>query len=269
MLFDSLRYLSGFIIHIDKIILGLFFIGILLLYTEKFFFLGRKIFSLITLIFIGLCVVPTSQWVATYLENRFPQIQKVPQDVVGMIFLGGGFDSETSGERGITCYNIAAGRVIATLELVKQHPHLKVAFTGGGARTNNARSEAEMMKNLFESVGINPHSFIFENLSKNTIENAKFLHGMVKPKTGEKWLLVTSALHMPRAVGLFRKEGWDIVPYPVDYHTLGGYPSKPNFGLSGGFQAWAYVSKEIIAMATNYLLGYSDEFIASPRENTH
>src|SRR5262245_9501340 len=39
------------------------------------------------------------------------------------------------------------------------------------------------------------------------------------PKPGERWLLVTSAMHMPRAVGVFRKAGFDVDAYPVDYRT--------------------------------------------------
>ncbi|KAK0329552.1 hypothetical protein LTR94_036327, partial [Friedmanniomyces endolithicus] len=54
-------------------------------------------------------------------------------------------------------------------------------------------------------------------LSRNTRENAEFSRDIVKPKPGERWLLVTSAYHMPRSMGLFRKAGFPVEAYPVDW----------------------------------------------------
>jgi uncharacterized SAM-binding protein YcdF (DUF218 family) len=62
---------------------------------------------------------------------------------------------------------------------------------------------------------------ILEDKSRNTWENAVFTHDLVKPKKGEAWLLVTSAWHMPRSAGIFRRIGFDVVPYPVACRTFG------------------------------------------------
>ena len=58
-----------------------------------------------------------------------------------------------------------------------------------------------------------------ERLSRNTQENAEFSKALVNPKAGERWLLITSAYHMPRSVGLFRKAGFAVEPYPVDWRV--------------------------------------------------
>jgi uncharacterized SAM-binding protein YcdF (DUF218 family) len=60
-----------------------------------------------------------------------------------------------------------------------------------------------------------------ERRSRNTLENAEFTKALLAPKAGERWLLVTSAFHMPRSVGLFRKAGFAIEPYPVDWRVGG------------------------------------------------
>jgi uncharacterized SAM-binding protein YcdF (DUF218 family) len=60
-----------------------------------------------------------------------------------------------------------------------------------------------------------------ENKSRNTAENAEFSKELARPRPGETWLLVTSAYHMPRSVGLFRKVGFPVVPWPSDYRTSG------------------------------------------------
>ncbi len=61
----------------------------------------------------------------------------------------------------------------------------------------------------------------FEDKSRNTWENAIFTRDLVNPKPGDTWLLVTSAWHMPRAMGIFRKAGFKVTAYPVDYLTYG------------------------------------------------
>ena len=58
---------------------------------------------------------------------------------------------------------------------------------------------------------------MLEDQSRNTRENAIFTRRLVDPKPGERWLLVTSAWHMPRAIGVFRKAGFEIEAFPVDY----------------------------------------------------
>ena len=62
---------------------------------------------------------------------------------------------------------------------------------------------------------------MFESQSRNTYENAAYSFSLIKPQKKEKWVLITSAYHMPRAVGVFRKSGWEVIPYPVDYQTVG------------------------------------------------
>ena len=87
--------------------------------------------------------------------------------------------------------------------------------------SSNAR-EADYAAALFESLGISSERLVMERRSRNTRENAEFAMAMADPKPGERWLLVTSAFHMPRSVGLFRKAGFAVQPFPVDWRVGGG-----------------------------------------------
>jgi uncharacterized SAM-binding protein YcdF (DUF218 family) len=93
-------------------------------------------------------------------------------------------------------------------------------FSGGSSSLmSNEQREADYAAALFESLGIDKTRLIVDRDSRNTYENAVFSKKLAAPKPGERWLLVTSAFHMPRAVGLFRKVGFPVEPYPVDWRV--------------------------------------------------
>ena len=69
-----------------------------------------------------------------------------------------------------------------------------------------------------------------EGKSRNTAENATFSKALANPKPGERWLLVTSAHHMPRSVGCFRRAGFAVEAYPVDWRTRGAADLATPFG---------------------------------------
>ena len=81
-------------------------------------------------------------------------------------------------------------------------------------------SEAEIVKQLLDHLMIDRSQILFEDKSRNTYENARNSLELIVPPPGSRWLLITSAAHMPRAIGSFRAAGWrNIFSYPVDYQT--------------------------------------------------
>jgi uncharacterized SAM-binding protein YcdF (DUF218 family) len=259
---DQLFYrFSGLVISIDTLLVALFFIGLFLIFTNRFYRLGRCLFGAIAVLLIVIAISPLPYWSAVYLENYFPRLQVVPSNVKGAILLGGNFDRPLSAKRGFTCHNIAAGRLIEGMELIQAYPHLKIIFTGGGAIIPGISSEAQMTYEIFKKVGIDTDRVIWEGASRNTLENATFTYKLLKPPIGEKWLLVTSAIHMPRAVGVFQKAGWDVIPYPVDYHTDGTIKLDLHFSLIHGLKAWMFSLNEWRGMIHNLLFGYTDHFL--------
>ena len=175
------------------------------------------------------------------LEEKYP-IPTLPNDVVGVVMLGGTFDLGLVHDRGLICYNSAGGRLVEFVRFIKKHPHLRVVFTGGGRLQPGTPSEAEMTKTIFDELGLSGRSIVYEGKSRNTTENALFSHELVKPDPTQKWVLMTSAFHLPRAVALFETAGWNVIPYPVDYH-LSPQGFNP-LNLMKSLQTWYYSMAE-------------------------
>ncbi len=66
-------------------------------------------------------------------------------------------------------------------------------------------------------MGVQEQRIVLEKASRNTYEHTKKLAAMISREG--VWILVTSAYHMPRALGCFRKAGFNVLPYPVDYQN--------------------------------------------------
>src|SRR5262249_50634996 len=118
--------------------------------------------------------------------------------------------------------NEAAERMTVVAELARRYPAARILFSGGSAALIFYEgNEAEFAGQLLESFGIAHERIVLEDRSRNTVENAIFSKALANPKPGERWLVVTSAYHMPRAVGVFRKAGFAVEAYPVDWRTRG------------------------------------------------
>ena len=78
---------------------------------------------------------------------------------------------------------------------------------------------ARALEAFYREQGLDVARILFEERSRNTQENAVLTRQLVRPGPDERWLLVTSAYHMPRSIGVFRAAGWPVIAYPVDYRT--------------------------------------------------
>ena len=106
------------------------------------------------------------------------------------------------------------------VSLARRYPQAKLVFTGGsGDLEQGVSNEANYARILFDQLGLPAGRVTFENTSRTTWENAVNTYGMIKPHWGERWVLITSASHMPRAMGVFRKVGWAVLPWPVGYQS--------------------------------------------------
>ncbi len=256
-MFESiLRFFGWWMINIDIFLLILMLLGGgFLVFKKNIWGKGFLLISCGGLIFLG--VVPFSLWMFENLENRFPKVTSFPSDAKGMILLGGSIDQMTTLGRGETAYNRAAGRLIGFVELAKKYPHLELVFTG-------TKLEAEAAQNDFLVLGLDPARVRFEQDSKDTRDNAARTATLLNLQPNEKWILVTSAFHMPRSVGLFRKAGFNVIPCPMAYHTPGNYEMWFFLGLKLSLEAWQVSSHEWLGMVMNYILGRSDELYPSP-----
>ena len=220
-MFFVLSKTLGYLLLPTNFLIAIGFVGAVLMAT-RFASLGRKlvIASVLLLVICGLS--PLGKALLYPLEQRFPPWDAARGAPDGIIILGGSIDADLSVAHGTPVVRGAPDRVIEAAALARRYPKARVVFTGGSANliSNDAR-EADFAGAIFESLGVDKSRLIMERQSRNTQENAEFSKALVAPKAGERWLLVTSAFHMPRSVGLFRKAGFAIEPYPVDWRVGG------------------------------------------------
>ena len=155
----------------------------------------------------------------------------------------------------------------AIAELARRYPNARVVFTGGSGRLvyGGTTSEAELAARLFESFGIAKARVMLENKSRDTDENARFTKELVQPKPGERWLLVTSAHHMPRSVGVFRAAGFPVEAFPVDYRTRGAVDLlRPFSNVGDGLRRTDTAAREWVGLFVYRLTGRSAELFPAP-----
>ena len=221
-MFFILSKTLGYMLLPTNFLIGVGVIGALLLLT-RFASLGRKlvIASVLLLVICGLS--PLGNYLLYPLEQRFPSWvagSGAPPD--GIIILGGSIEADLSTAHNTPVVRSAPDRIIEAAALAHRYPNARIVFSGGSPNliANDAR-EADFAGAIFEGLGIAKSRLIMERASRNTVENAQFSKALVAPKAGERWLLVTSAFHMPRSIGLFRKAGFAVEAYPVDWRVGG------------------------------------------------
>lgn len=185
----------------------------------------RRLTLLALLTYAAIAVTPLGMIALRPLEDRFPPPDPLAA-VTGIVVLGGAVETDLSEAHGRAALNWSAERMTEAVALARRYPDARVVFTGGsGALLPGAMSEADAARLLFDALGIDPARVTYEDRSRNTVENAVFTRDLVHPAPSETWLLVTSAMHMPRSVGIFRRIGWPVVAWPVGYKTLHGWRS--------------------------------------------
>jgi uncharacterized SAM-binding protein YcdF (DUF218 family) len=206
------------------------------------------------------CVVllsasPLGYWALVWLENRFSLPANLPPHIEGIILLGGGLDLRATSIRGQAVYNAAFPQIIECAVLARKYGESTVVITGNPV-------EAEIISRVMIMYGVNSKRLIVDNKSKTTSENVINCCKMMLPKTDE-WLLVTSAFHMPRSIGLFRAAGWGVLPYPVNYLTAGTYMP---WLMEGAFNViwWKVAARELCGLILNRVSGNSKELLPSP-----
>ncbi|HEX3496020.1 MAG TPA: YdcF family protein [Methylocella sp.] len=196
-------------------------LGLLLEFT-RFARAGRVLMAGAIIALAAGLLTPLGALLLRPLEDRFPPLPAGIPAPAGIIVLGGAVDTEKSEARGQVFLTADAARMTAGIELARRYPSARLVFSGGSAGLLlEGRAEAIGARKLWLSLGVPDERMTFEEKSRNTWENALFTRELVKPKPGETWLLVTSAWHMPRSVGIFKHLGFEVIPYPVAYRTFG------------------------------------------------
>lgn len=238
----------------------------MLLALTRFAVLGRRL-AAASIILLAICAFsPVGNILIYPLEQRFPPWDAAEGPPDGVIVLGGPIDVDVSEARHTPVVRNGADRLFAAAALARRYPHAKIVFTGGNANlVATEAKEADYAGTLLESFGIARERLILERQSRNTYENALFTRELVKPKPGERWLLVTSAYHMPRSVGLFRNVGFAVEAYPVDWRERGraGLYEFTNMSVEGLVRTETAM-REWIGLVAYRLSGKTSELLPGP-----
>jgi uncharacterized SAM-binding protein YcdF (DUF218 family) len=221
------------------------------------------IVSTLGIFIIGLS--PLATWVMYPLETQFPRFEHDREPVDGIIILGGSLISDTTVLLGQADLNEAGERVLAAVELSRLYPEARILLSGGSGRLiEEAYSEAEATADVLVRLGVPRERMILEGRSRNTHENAVFSLAMAEPAPGERWLLVTSAWHMPRSIGVFRQAGFDVTAYPVDFRTVASRNlSVPFIAVSEGLRRFDVASREWVGLIVYYFTDRTDALLPS------
>ena len=201
---------------------------------------------------------PLPEAVLRQLEAQYPEpaAERRLGQYAGIVVLGGALESARIWQsHGQVPMNDAAERMTVPISLLRQEPHLRLLFTGGeGNLLAEGTSEAALAKAFFDSMGVPPQQVVYESASRTTYENAVFSAALPGVDPRQPWLLLTSAFHMPRSVATFRKAGWNVTPYPVDFRT-GDSTAWTQYSLWLGAEKWQLVLHELAGLLAYRLAG--------------
>ena len=205
-------------------------------------------------------LLPVGQWLLVPLENRFPPPADLPARIDGVVVLGGTTEPRVTAARGTVALEEAAERATTLIALAQRHPDARLVVTGGGLPV----SEAAMLLRFFREQGLPPGRILFEDRARSTHENAVFSRALARPRPGEHWLLVTSAAHMPRAVGCFEQAGWPVIAYPVDYRTTGRLEPWWDFDVAMRLHELDHAARAWVGLVAYWLTGRTSALFPAP-----
>lgn len=215
--------------------------------------------------FVVMLASPLPPLMVMPLEDRFARPAHLPDKVDGIIVLGGAVDQNLTEARGIPALNGAAERMTELVVLARRYPEARLVFTGGqGSLVHGALSEADVARALWTAMGVPESRVLYEDQARNTFQNAVLTRALVQPKPGETWLLVTSASHMPRSVGVFRRAGWPVVPWPVNYRTGRGFAALYDAPFPERIGQFEVALREWIGLVAYRLMDRTDALFPAP-----
>ena len=188
----------------------------------------RSSMALAALAFVWLWVwsMPmVSHWLGSAIESQYPLVPMAAvAQAPAIVVLGGAVSPPPIGGSEIDL-NSAADRVWYGARLFHAAKAPMLILSGGYDPERHAYSEARAMAAFMADLGVPVQALVLEEQSRNTRQNAAYSAALLKARGIDRILLVTSALHMPRAVALFTAQGLQVIPAPTDFEASQAPPS--------------------------------------------
>lgn len=256
-MFFFLSKLVWFLIEPTNLLIFAFLTGTALLWLGRTAAARYTLAAASTALLI-VVVLPVGNALMIPLEQRFPIPAELPRKLDGLILLGGAERPLLTREYHQPALSGAAETLTTFLALARAHPEARLVFAGGsGDPRHQDVSEADTVRMFLRQQGFDPNRVTYERHSRNTYENVAFAKRLVKPRPGQRWVLVTSAYGMPRAVGVFRAADWPVIPYPCDYRVSRHLHLLPSLYFGDSLATLAMAMHEWVGLAAYYVTGKS------------
>lgn len=160
-----------------------------------------------------------SMSVVRSLEWRYLPLDNIPK-TDAIVVLGGGTDAPDF-PRPMVDVTAAGDRILYGGLLYKEGKAPFILLSGGNISwmETKGNTPAEQMAQILSLMEIPKDAILLQTQSQNTYEDALYSSQILKEMGFNRILLVTSALHMPRSVGLFEKQGIEVIPAPTDFRV--------------------------------------------------
>jgi len=237
----------------DSLFVILLLLTLLLTYLDYRVY-ARRLLTVLVIVIVFLSIFPIGGWLLYPLESRFKHNPDLPKQVAGIIVLGGSVMAEKSLAWQQLEVNGYGERLHSFAELAHKYPDARLIFTGGDSNLDQSKlTEAKIISLHISSLGIEADRLELEDKARNTAENAYYTMRLADPVENSNWILITTAFHMPRAIGVFCNNNWSVIPYPVDHQTN---PDKHlDFDLLGHANDLQQAVHEWIGLIAYYLTG--------------
>lgn len=192
------------------------------------------------------------------LESRYPAPPASSlQNYVGIVVLGGALSGpERRQAHRQVGLNEQAERMTEAVALMRLHPKRPARRSPAAMPASPAKAPAtHCAKVFFDAMGVDPARVVYESASRNTYENALLSASIPGVDKTQRWLLLTSAFHLPRAMGVFTHAGWNVTPWPVDYRMT-PHDSWFDFSLHYGPGLWELALHEWLGFAAYRMAGW-------------
>lgn len=227
------------------LLVALFSLILFYLSKRKVFF---QILKFILVYFILISVIPTGKLLLLYLESSYPNKINLPDQIDGILVLSGHENLELSNEYDQLYLGGSTYRLIESVRLGNMYPKAKIVFSGGSGDLFGKQISSEVAKKFYDEMNLE-NQIIFESNSTNTYENILFSRKLLSPEFDENWILLTSAFHMKRAIGVANNLDWKFIPYSVDYKlSKNNYQKMINFNILENIHFFQIASHEFVGI---------------------
>tara|TARA_B100001179_G_scaffold228152_1_gene211790 strand:+ start:25 stop:822 length:798 start_codon:yes stop_codon:yes gene_type:complete len=220
---------------------------------------GKKLGIFTLIVFICISFLPIGPNLLVYLEKHAVHLKNEAslEKPEGVLILGGCIEPSMSQVHKTPILGSSCERIFEGIALHKKYPDITIMYLGGSGNPYNQEiKEADLAYDLFKKLGIDTKNFLFENLSRNTFENAKYSKALLKEQPeANSWYLVTSASHMLRASTVFCSMDWQVSAYPVDFRTDLQYKVLPNLRVDNNIGHLHIALKEFIGISAYWITG--------------